>query len=89
MEATAIVRLSPFDTLAGKLMFEARPLRGKTGRLALEEYEKIADQLDNAGFKPQEQLEGKFRKQLAPDSVSRDARVTKLSECRPFDGSQR
>jgi hypothetical protein len=65
MEAAAIALLSPFDALAGKLMFEARPLRGKTGRLALEEYEKIADQLDNAGFKPQEQLEGKFRKQLA------------------------
>jgi hypothetical protein len=65
MEPTAIVRLSLFDTLAGKLMFEARPLRGKTGRLALEEYEKIAAELDTAGFRPQEYLEGKFRKQLA------------------------
>lgn len=65
MEAAAIVSLSPFDALAGKLMFAARPLRGKTGRLPLEEYEKLAAQLDNAGFKPQEHLEGKFRKQLA------------------------
>ena len=65
MEATAIVRLSPFDALAGKLMFEARPLRSTTGRLATEEYTRIAAELDTAGFRPQEYLEGKFRKQLA------------------------
>ncbi|HEY1527016.1 MAG TPA: hypothetical protein VGH51_12325 [Candidatus Angelobacter sp.] len=65
MEATAIVRLSPFDALAGKLMFEARPLRSTTGRLATEEYTRIAAELDMAGFRPQEYLEGKFRKQLA------------------------
>jgi len=65
MEATAIVRLSPFDALAGKLMFEARPLRSTTGRLATEEYTRIVAELDTAGFRPQEYLEGKFRKQLA------------------------
>jgi hypothetical protein len=65
MEASPIVPLSPFDTLAGKLMFEARPLRARTGRLAPEEYQKIAAQLDDAGFKPQEHLEGASRKSLA------------------------
>jgi hypothetical protein len=65
MEATAIVSLSPFDALAGKLMFEARPLRGKTGRLTLEEYKKIAAQVDEAGLKPRDHLEGKSRRQLA------------------------
>jgi hypothetical protein len=65
MEAAAIVSLSPFDALAGKLMLEARPLRGKTGRLALEQYRMIAVQLDEAGLKPREHLEGKSRRQLA------------------------
>ncbi len=64
MEAAAIVSLSPFDALAGKLMSEARPLRGKTGHLALEEYKKIAAQLDKAGFRPQKHLEGISRKSL-------------------------
>jgi hypothetical protein len=64
MEATAIVSLSPFDAFAGKLMLEARPLREETGRLALEEYKKIAAQLDNAGFRPQKHLEGTSRKSL-------------------------
>jgi hypothetical protein len=65
MEAATIARLSTFDALAGKLMFEARPLRSTTGRLATEEYTRIAAELDTAGFRPQEYLEGKFRKQLA------------------------
>ena len=65
MEASAIVTLAPFDALAGKLMLEARPLRGKTGRLALEQYKTIAAQLDEAGFKPRDHLEGKSRRQLA------------------------
>jgi hypothetical protein len=65
MEAAAIALLSSFDALAGKLMFEARPLRGTTGRLATEEYIKIAAQLDEARFKPKKYLEGKAREQLA------------------------
>jgi hypothetical protein len=65
MEAATIARLSTFDALAGKLMFEARPLRGTTGRLPAEEYKKIAAQVDEAGLKPQEHLEGKSRRQLA------------------------
>jgi hypothetical protein len=65
MEAAAIALLSPFDALAGKLMFEARPLRGTTGRLPAEEYIKIAAQLDEARFKPKRYLEGKARDHLA------------------------
>jgi hypothetical protein len=65
MEAAPIVSLSPFDALAGKLMFDARPLRGTTGRLPLEEYKKIAAQLDKAGFGPQNHLEGTSCKNLA------------------------
>ena len=64
MEAATIARLSTFDALAGKLMFEARPLRSTTGRLATEEYTRIAAELDMAGFRPQEYLEGISRKSL-------------------------
>jgi hypothetical protein len=64
MEAAAIVSLSPFDALAGKLMSEARPLRGAAGRLPPGEYKKIAAQLDKAGFRPQKHLEGISRKSL-------------------------
>lgn len=65
MEAATIARLSTFDALAGKLMFEARPLRSTTGRLATEEYTRIAAQLDEARFKPKKYLEGKAREHLA------------------------
>lgn len=58
-------RISKFDQLAGRLMFQARPQRLSNGRLPLEEYRKIATALDEARFKPLGHLEGRSRKQLA------------------------
>jgi hypothetical protein len=57
--------ISPFDKLAGRLMFEARPHRLSNGRLQAAEYGRIATFLDQAGFKPLDYLEGKFRNKLA------------------------
>jgi hypothetical protein len=62
--AINVMRLSEFDALAGKLMFEAR-LRGPNGRLTPEEYREIAAKLDEAAFKPRQHLEGKTREELA------------------------
>jgi len=54
-----------FNAFAGKLMAEARERRLKNGRLAVEEYKKIAVKLDEAGFTPVKNLEDRFRKKLA------------------------
>ena len=64
MEASADSGLSPFDELAGRLMFAARPRR-ENNRLPIEEYDKIARKLDRAGFKPVDHLEGTYRSSLA------------------------
>src|SRR5262249_46824421 len=56
---------SEFDETAGKLMFDVRARRAKSNRLPKEEYIRIACELDGAGFKPVEHLEGKDRKALA------------------------
>lgn len=65
MEAIVDSNLSEFDALAGKLMSEARPRRGKNKRLAIAEYDKIVRELDRVGFKPVDHLEGKHRERLA------------------------
>jgi hypothetical protein len=57
--------LSEFDETAGKLMFDARSRRAKNKRLPREEHTRIARELDAAGFKPVEHLEGKNRNALA------------------------
>jgi hypothetical protein len=57
--------LPEFDALAGKLMFDVRPRRGENNHLPIEEYKKIACQLDHAGFKPVDHLEGEYRDKLA------------------------
>jgi hypothetical protein len=46
-------------------MSDARPRRGENNRLASTEYEEIARELDRAGFKPVDHLEGKRREHLA------------------------
>jgi hypothetical protein len=65
MEVIPDSKLSDFDALAGRLMFEARPRRGENKRLPMAEYEKIARELDHAGFEPVDCLEGKHREALA------------------------
>jgi hypothetical protein len=65
MEVIADSKLSDFDTLAGRLMFEARPRRRENKRLPPAEYDKIARELDRAGFNPVDHLEGKRRDDLA------------------------
>ena len=55
--------LSTFDELAGRLMAEARPRRGKNGRLATDEYASIAAELDKR-FVLKDELEESFRKGL-------------------------
>jgi hypothetical protein len=65
MEVSWPSDLSEFVALAGKLMFEARPRRGENNRLPIEEYKKIACQLDHAGFMLVKHLEGQHRDKLA------------------------
>ncbi|HEY5027836.1 MAG TPA: hypothetical protein VIK39_05460 [Candidatus Angelobacter sp.] len=65
MEVSPPSDLSGFDALAGKLMFDARPRRGENNHLPIEEYKKIACQLDHAGFRPVKYLEGEYRDKLA------------------------
>jgi len=57
MEVSPPSGLPEFDALAGKLMFDARLWRGENNNLPIEEY-KIACQLDHAGFKPVDHLDG-------------------------------
>ena len=58
-------KLSKFDELAGRLMFEARPLRGDNGRLPSTEYNKIVTALDSEGLRPLNHLERRDRDRLA------------------------
>ncbi len=62
---TLPLALSDFDQFVGKLMFEAGGLRLSSGRLPKPEYVRIADQIDAAGFRPIDHLEGRDRKRLA------------------------
>lgn len=57
--------LSRFDKVAGRLMAEARPRRGASGRLDSAEYAKIAAELDKQHFRPLDHLENTSRKNLA------------------------
>lgn len=65
MEAIIDSNLSEFDALAGKLMSEARSRRRENKRLPPAEYDKIARELDHAGFNPVDHLEGMRRDDLA------------------------
>jgi hypothetical protein len=58
-------KLSRFDELAGRLMFDARPLRRSNGRLPSTEYDKILAVLDSEGLKPLDHLEPRHRRELA------------------------
>ncbi len=55
--------LSAFDELAGELTYKAP--RGINGRIADKDYLRIVAELDKAGYKPIEYLEGECRKKLA------------------------
>jgi hypothetical protein len=57
--------ISPFDECAGKRMHEAWLQRLPNGRIPASEYGKICTALDEAGFRPLDFLQGKFRKKLA------------------------
>ena len=65
MEVIPDSKLSDFEALAGRLMFEARARRGENNRLSPSEYDKISGELDRSGFKPVDHLEGKYRDELA------------------------
>jgi hypothetical protein len=55
--------LSAFDELAGRLTYDAP--RGSNGRIADEDYLRIVAELDGAGYRPIDYLEGECRKRLA------------------------
>jgi len=55
--------LSLFDELAGRLTYEAP--RGSNGRIADQDYLRIASELDRAGNRPIDYLEGTWHKRLA------------------------
>jgi hypothetical protein len=56
-------RVSSFDELAGRLMVNAH--RAENGRMTRGEHERIAAEIDKAGFKPLDYLEGESRRALA------------------------
>jgi len=62
---SASSNVSPFDELAGKLVYEAWLNRLPNGRIPASEYGTICAALEESGFRPLDYLKGKFRKKLA------------------------